>query len=346
MSTTLPATVTVFHGNNRLEISERICSTIHDIDPTGLSTSVFENASTVANEVGAAAGSPGFFGADRLLICYNLVVPASGGRRRKQRDDDESDPLSALRNIAPGVHVVLVEDSLTRTDEKRLRQFASDVAVEKFDVPRGRGLIDWTCSRATVHRSSIDGATATRLVEALFPGTWRDANRRDDVPPDLYRLDSELAKLATSAGRDGEISSELVAALVPDAVPLDVWGLTNAIADRDQPRAIKQLERALENGQAPEMVMGQLAAQFETFAIVQAAPGLAPAEVASRSGLSEGRVRQAARSARNYSRDDLARALREIRDADFGIKQGHFEPLDALSFLVSGLSESKSPVRR
>jgi DNA polymerase III delta subunit len=334
----LNAAVSVFHGDNRLEIRERVDIARNSIDPTGLSTSIFEQASSEVGDVAAAVGSPGFFGADRLVICHNLVSPASGSRRKKSTSKDDSDPLSLLGSVAPGVWVVVIEESLKSADEKRVRSFASNVSVERFSVPRGRQLIDWTTTRSRRHSATIDGASATRLVEALFPGTWREAARRDDVAPDLYRLDSEIAKLATAAGVNGEITGEMVSDLVPNADALDIWGLSNAIADRDQSRAIKQLELALDSGQPAEMILGQLGAQFETLAVVQAANGRSNDMVAKRTGLSEGRLRQAARSSRNFTRDDLVRALCEIRDCDFGIKQGLHEPEDGLANLVAGLA--------
>lgn len=341
----LPATVTVLHGDNRLEIGERLDAARSQIDPTSLSTSIFEQASTSIAEIASAAGSPGFFGAERLVICHNLIGPGTSGRRRRSRKTekaDDADPLTFLRNVAPGVWVVIVEEFLPQADERRLRQFASQIQVENVQVPRGRALIDWTCERARKHLAVIDGATATRLVEALFPGTWRQQSRRDDVPPDLHRLDTELAKLAIAAGENGEISGEMVSTLVANADALDIWGLSNAIADRDRSRAIKQLELALDSGQPPEMILAQLAAQFETFAIVSAA-GVRPINtVATQTGLSEGRLRQATRSARNYSRADLSRALKKIRDVDFGTKQGSFEPENALAGLVSELASHRS----
>lgn len=339
----LESPITILHGDNALEIRDRINHARESIDPGGLSTSVFEDASRSLEEIAGAVGSPGFFGSDRLVICHGLVNPSSGGRRRKASQKDQSgDPLEFLRNTAPGVWVIVVESSLLSQDEKRLSDIAPGLKVLRVTVPRGRGLIDWTCERARSHDAMLDGASATRLVEALFPGTWREAARRDDVAPDLHRLDAEIAKLAVSVGPGGEITSTTVADLVPNADAVDIWGLSNAIADRDQARAIKQLELSLETGQAPEAILGQLAAQFESFAIVQAARGRSNGAVAKMTGLTEGRIRQASRSARNYSRVDLRRAIVEIRDADFGIKQGLHDPADALTGLVAGLARRTS----
>jgi DNA polymerase III delta subunit len=335
----LSASITLLHGDNSLEIEDRIQIARDAIDPTGLSTSTFSEASRSTDEIALAVGSPGFFGAERLVICHDLISPRSGGRRKKSSSDDQADPLSFLKSVAPGVWVIITESELKSADEKRLRGFAPGIDVRAIAVPRGRGLIDWACERARRHDAMLDGATATRLVEALFPGTWREASRRDDVPPDLYRLDAELAKLAVAAGPGMDITADHVSELVVNADANDIWGLSNAIADRDPARAVKQLELALDTGQAPEAILGQLVGQFESFAVVQAARGRPNQAVAKMTGLSEGRIRQAARSARHYAREDLRRAMVRIREVDFGIKQGLHEPADAMASLVADLAK-------
>jgi DNA polymerase III delta subunit len=343
-SNPLPSSVTVFHGDNTFEIRERVFGARQVIDPTGLSTSVFENANTSVPEISTAVSSPGFFGADRLVICHNLASSTPGKRRKKSDQSGEnSDPLDIISSVAPGVWLVVIEPALKAAEEKQIRSKSDHVEVVRLTVPRGRSLIDWTCERARAHSAALDGATATRIVEALFPGTWREALRWDDVPPDLYRLDAEIAKLAVAAGTDQDITSVLVEDLVPSEDARDTWGLSNAIADRDQSRAIKQLELAIDSGQPPEAILGQLVAQFETFAVVNASGSRPTGTVASMTGLSEGRLRQAGRSARNFQRSDLVRCILAIRDADFGIKQGLHEPEDALVTLIAQLSQR--PVR-
>jgi DNA polymerase III delta subunit len=331
----LSSAVTVLHGSDRLAIRERIDAIRQQIDPSGLSTSIFDPASGQIPEIASAAGSPGFFGAERLVFCFGLITP-SGRRRSKKAANDDS--LAFLGRVAPGVRVVIVEEHLGSADERRLRVAASDIEVVVMEVPRGRALIDWVCERVRQHEAMIDGAVATQLIEALFPGTWRQKSNRDDVPPDLFRLDAELTKLAVSAGGAGEITGQMVSELVPNADALDIWGLSNAIADRDRQRALRQVELALDSGQAPEVILAQIAAQFETLAVLVVARGQSTGAVSAKTGLSEGRLRQAGRSARNYTRSELAMAIKEIRRVDFGTKQGHFEPDDALVGLVSILA--------
>ena len=92
-----------------------------------------------------------------------------------------------------------------------------------IDVPRGQRLVDWTCQRARRYQAVCGQNEARQLLEALFPGSWPAESRRDDVPPDLYRLDTEIAKLATAAGDAENITSALIARLVPGAEAEDFW---------------------------------------------------------------------------------------------------------------------------
>jgi DNA polymerase III delta subunit len=334
----LTAAVTVLTGENKLEIQERLLAARQQVDPTSLSTSVFENGKSELAEIQASVGSPGFFGSERLVICHSLMGNGTGRKRGSKKSDDGPDAYGCIASVAPGVRLILVEETISKPGERKLRSAWPDIEILTIDVPRGRALVDWTCRRASRYETSIDGATAARLVEALFPSSWRQRARRDDVPPDLVRLDTELRKLATAAGENSEITAELVSELIPSVDTLDIWGLSNAISERDPERAVRQLQSSLDNGQAPEMILGQLAAQFETFAIVAASRGIPIERVASQTGLTEGRLKQSARASRNYQRNELARALSEIRRIDFGSKQGILEIENGLMSLVADLA--------
>jgi DNA polymerase III delta subunit len=339
----LSSRVILIHGENRLAIEERTRVIRGELDPTGFSTSVFENARDSIAEVAAAAGSPGFFGAVRLVIAHDLVSGAGAGLRgRRKQAGSAEDRLGFLANVPEGVFVLLIEGTVSAADERNLKSRADKLHVERFDVPRGRDLVSWVVERARQYGADIDTRTATGLVEALFPGTWRAQARRDDVPPDLFRLDRELAKLSASAGSGGEITAETVAELVPEASFLSMWGLSNAIADQDPSGAVRELESALNNAQAPEAILGQLTAQFETFAILVAGQTRSLDSLATTSGLSEGRLRQAARAARQFRREDLSWALGEIRRVDFGTKQGLLESREALPALVADLASRRA----
>lgn len=337
--------ITVLHGSNRLAIEERLNRLRADIDPTGINTTKIEQVDQNISELALACGSPGFFGTVRLVLAWGLFSERQRARRRKSAPGESAsadDRATLLAAVPASTHLVLIEDQLNRTTETSIRRAAPEVQVEKFDVPRGRELALWASERAQRAGTVLPREVATTLLEALFPGTWQTATNRDDVPPDLFRLVTEIEKLAAAAAPEGDITQTLVAELVPEAEGQNLWGLTNAISSGDAAAAIRELERALDGGAAPEALIGQLAAQFEAFAVVSVAPkGMDPATIAAVSGLTEGRVKQTGRSLRNFPPERTRQALNELRTLDLEAKQGQVEVADALVGVVARLATQR-----
>src|SRR6185369_16831756 len=77
----------------------------------------------------------------------------------------------------------------------------------------------------------------------------------------LTRLSNELEKLATYAG-GGFISNTAVEQLVPRAREHTSWELWDAIIDRNRSRSLKLMERLLEDGGEPVVILGALAGLY------------------------------------------------------------------------------------
>jgi DNA polymerase-3 subunit delta len=308
-----------------------------ELDPTGLNTTVVENARGHLAEVQAACCAAGFFGTTRLVVAHDLFTAPRSGRRGKSADDDE---VANLLSLVPATtRLIVVEAGLDVGTERAARRRTGELDVERHEVPRGPALLQWVAARATRYGSSLGGDAAEQLLEALFPGSWQAVARRDDLPPDLYRLDSEVAKLCVAAGTAGQVSAELVRELTPGAEAESIWGLTDAIASGDQRRAVVEVERALAHGAAPEALLGQLVGHFEGLAAFHAAgPRPDPAAVAAATGLSEGRLRQVSRVAGRFPAARTNRSLDALRSLDADAKQGRVEAADTLVALAAALA--------
>ncbi len=331
--------ITIYHGTDRLTIDEQVASARARIDPDGISTTIIDNASSDLGAVRAAAGAIGFFGSGRLVVARDLLSSAAKrGSKAKDGADAES-AADVLAGVPRETTLLIVEQQLDSKTERAIRKVVHELTIERCDVARGRKLIDWTCERARRYDAVIGQEEARTLVEALFPGTWASESRRDDVPPDLYRLDSELAKLATAAGSGETIRTEHISALVPGADAQDFWGITNAIMDRDASRAVIEIERALNQGSAAEAILGQITSQFEALAVASTAErGMPLSQVAEVTGLSEGRLRQVSRSLSAFPGSSIAEGLDALRQLDAGTKQGLIDLTDALVPLVASLA--------
>jgi DNA polymerase-3 subunit delta len=331
--------ITILCGTDRLSIGERVDALRAERDPDGFSTTIVEDASHNLPAVTSACGALGFFDSGRLVIAYQLLTAGNRRGRRAKTKDAEGSGVDVLSNVPSSTTLIVVEESLDSATERQARKAAPDLSVERMDVPRGQKLVEWSSARARRHRATIGQNEARRLLEALFPGSWQAVARRDDVPPNLFRLDNELAKLAIAAGDEGAITTADISALVPDAEAEDFWGITNAIMQRDAARAIQEIERAYLLGSAAEGILGQLTSQFEVLAVTSlAGRSTGIEELASATGLSEGRIRQAGRSVANFPHTRVAAALDALRDLDAGVKSGQIDLTDALVPLVARLA--------
>ncbi len=195
--------ITIFHGTDRLTIDERVTSVRGLVDPTGISTTIIDDAAADVPSVRAACGSIGFFGTGRMVVARDLLSAGPARGRKPKAEANAESAVDMLARVPKETTLVVVERLLDPRTEREVRQSVSSVTVERFDVPRGQRLVEWVCERARRHQAVVGQNEARSLLEALFPGNWPAESRRDDVPPDLYRLDSEIAKLAAAAGESG-----------------------------------------------------------------------------------------------------------------------------------------------
>jgi len=332
--------ILILHGTDRLAIDERVQQLRAEHDPSGITTTVVERAAEQLGELRSACLSPGFFGATRLVIARDLIAGGGGGRGRRG-GSDRAEALDLLAAVPDSTVLIVTESEIKPADERELRARVPGLTIERHDVPRGRDLVEWVRTRARRYDATIEAETAAQLLEALFPTSWRAVAKRDDVAPDLYRLDAEVAKLATGAGPGQEITRDLVGALVPDAEATNIWGLTDAIVAGDVAGAVREVERALATGTPSEMLLGQLASQLEVFAVLASGPAQSAAALAAETGISEGRLRQAGRTASRFPHERIARGLAALREIDVATKQGQAEAADLLVGTVARLAADR-----
>ncbi|HEU5422988.1 MAG TPA: DNA polymerase III subunit delta [Nitrolancea sp.] len=345
-----------------MTIGERLRSARRTLDPEGINTTIIEQARQHLPDVQAACGALGFFGATRLVVAIDLFGEAksnnqsgqaqsgaarsgrgSAGKRGRGANAAADDAVVALLAGVPSTtELVVVERSFDTQAEQLTASSGARVAVERHDVPRGQPLLQWLVARARQHDTVIEAPIAEEILNALFPGSWQSSARFDDVPPDLFRLDNEIAKLSAAAGT-GPVTTDLVRQLVLGADAENTWGLVDALTGGQPSRAVQEVERALSHGTAPEALLGQLTGHFEALAaILLAGRGTSPREIAAATGLSDGRVRMASSGAQRTSIAAVAGAIDALRTLDADAKRGRVEPADALVALVARLASGES----
>jgi DNA polymerase III delta subunit len=258
----------------------------------------------VVVENAEAIGDPALvssFPPDSALVLVTTERIA-GGRRRGARAKRDAPP-------GPGDLASAVEDAEGRVE--RIAPLLPD------QVPA------WIVARAKLGGVRLEPLAVRELAAA--------------VGSDTDRIEQELAKLATFAHGEAVTQAD-VRALVPGAIESDVFELTRAVVRRDARTAVAQLERLLEDGQAPQQILALLVWQFRVLLFASRMKGMPDAERAARAIRSSANaIARWQADARRLSHADITRAYEALYATDLAIKQGRTEPETALMLCVLDL---------
>ncbi len=155
----------------------------------------------------------------------------------------------------------------------------------------------------------------------------------------LNRLSNELEKLAIYAG-GGFINNAVVEALVPRAREHTSWELWDAIIERNRSRALKLMERLLEDGSEPLVILGALAGLYRRM--------LSAKELMLKRASTEEVNKATGRYGRNAEvfnarvlrtpREEIAHGLRRIAEVDNSIKNSEATPKLQMQYLIAELT--------
>lgn len=254
-----------------------------------------------------ALGTPSLFGDGRMVLV----------RAAETLTADAQDSIEQWAG-SPGDGVALVLMASGAAASKLSKRFGPSAVIRAEGVPPWKAA-EWTVKRAASLGRRMGGDAAAALVEAVG---------------------SELRDLAAAVDRLLEVTSEPIEPRhVHDqfrSVESRVYQFVDAVLDRDAALARKRLHGLLEQG---ENGIGLIAALHRQLRIVAAVTGGgSPAAIAKDLGLkSEGAVKRAARQARGFSAERIARAYRLLAEADLALKSEEDDPL-VLELLVDEIA--------
>jgi DNA polymerase-3 subunit delta len=218
---------------------------------------------------------------------------------------DEAEPLiEYLANPNPSTVLVAVASKL----DKRLKVFAAASKkgyIHVLEAPRQ--LAPWVRAEAHAHGVKIDGPAITRLV--------------DTVGADLSRLALAVEQLGLYAtGR--AVTTDDVDELIADTRERSVFELTDAIGAADRPRALAAVASLCDQRVSAVGVVVMLARHVRQLTLVHLlrAGSIPRGEWASRLGVPPFVVDKLLVQARGYSAGALARATRQLAEADRALK--------------------------
>lgn len=230
----------------------------------------------------------------------------------------EPSPFSILVFVAP------YEKLDERKKNTKLLKKTADVveanAMQVQDVQK------WVVSRAEEAHVYVDNAAVSLLLEL--------------VGSNVTMLAKEMDKLTLYVGMGGEITSKLVAELVPKSVEQNVFALTEKVVKKDIAGAMQILDGLFTQQEEPIKLLALLVSQFRLLNQVKELQqrGYGQNQIASHIGVHPYRVKLAMNQTKFFSFEELKRVILELAEADYSMKTGKMDKKLVLEFFLMRLN--------
>ena len=241
-------------------------------------------------------------------------MPMMGGRRVVRVTDfgrlREADEEALVRYVTRPVEtstVIFVSGDLDKRRKLSKTLLETCVSIE-FAELKDAELAAWARDRLK-HLGAHADERALRQIVALVGASVR-------------QLETELEKLATAALPGGQITMELVDALVGRSRELSNFELSDHLIARDRRRALETLRKILDDGAEPVMLIGLLASNFHRLALAKElmTRGAPEQEVFRVVNMPFSQRKEFLATARRADAQELARRIKRIAEADLAIK--------------------------
>ena len=242
----------------------------------------------------------------------------------KLREADEEALMRYLARPAESSIVILIADDLDKRRKLTKMMIEACVSVE-FAPLNDTDLVKWARGRLKELKVEADERTLHQII-AL-------------VGSNVRMLSNELDKLGTAASQTGLITMEMVETLVGRSRELSNFELTDHLIARNRPRALQTLQRLLDDGVEPLMLIGLIASNYHRLALAKElmSRGAPNPEVYRQVGIF-GKREEFLATARRGDASALARSIKRIAEADLAIKTSQATPRLQLEMLVCELS--------
>lgn len=252
-----------------------------------------------------------------LFVARRLVIVLRGDVFLRTNSDGV---LFYLEHPSAGSVLALVAEKF----DARTRLAKQIIAAGQLvDCPKlySDRIPDWVKGRFRLRGKTCGAGVAEMLVEELGE--------------DLFALESEIEKLCTYTDQRKQVELADIKALVGHDRRWEVFALTDAVGHRDGGRAVAILVDMLEEGEAPERIVAQLAWQLRRLLSARRLVEAGREEEIARELRVHPRFLQGfLEQVRQFDTNELVRLYHRLGQTDLALKTGRFDRNLALERFV------------
>lgn len=233
---------------------ERLKKALPNIDESSIIR--FDLTETSIEAVIEEADTLPFLEDHKLIIAGNASFLSGQDKKRNEVEHNLTVLEEWLANPSPTATVVFIApyeklDGRKRIT-KKMREMTTVIEAMRLE---GNDLLTWVQHQAKANGTNITAQTAQTLV-----------NMAGD---NLLTLSTEIGKMATYLGGDGEINADVIEELVPRTPEMDVFRLTDAYIAGNISSTVSIYHDLLRNGEEPIMLTSLIAGQIRLMIHVQ-----------------------------------------------------------------------------
>lgn len=236
----------------------------------------------------------------------------------KNKCDELADYLKQLPDY---LYLLFVETEV----DKRSRMYKAVTSAGQagvFDTPDEKDL------RAWIRKSLKDRGLSISDKDAAFLLTR--------VGTDMNAVRQEMEKLSGYCYGKTAVSQEDILQICHTRIEDRVFDMVRAVSDKNRQKALSLYRDLLTLKEPPMKILYLLGRQFRQLYLAGklSKEGVPQPEIATRIGLPPFAVRSLLSCARNYSEEQLARAIQDFTEADEAVKTGNLTDTLAVELML------------
>ena len=233
---------------------ERLKKALPEIDEASIIR--FDLEETPIEVVIEEADTLPFLEDHKLIIASNASFLSGQDKKRNEVEHNLTILEEWLANPSPTATVVFIApyeklDGRKRIT-KKMREMTTVIEAMRLE---GNDLLTWVQHEAKANGANITSQTAQTLVST--------------AGDNLLSLSTEIGKMATYLGGEGDITADVIEELVARTPEMDVFRLTDAYIAGNISRTVSIYHDLLRNGEEPIMLTSLIAGQIRLMIHVQ-----------------------------------------------------------------------------
>lgn len=279
-----------------------------------MNLSIVDGKTAEVGEIISQIESAPFLGDKRLVFIEGLpeapkkTTTDKVTKKDEEREKSQQKLIDFLEKIPESSVVVFVQPAPDKRKSlyKKIVQLGN---VKIFEPLSGADLSKWVRNRIMKYEGVLSAQASEYLISL--------------VGQDMWRIDSELKKLATYSNGQS-ITNEMIEKLVVPTIEANVFHLTDALALRNQKKAIHSLHKTVAAGENLRQVFYMIVRQFRLFlqigGYLSNYPSSNPANVASSLKLHPYVAKNTMAQLSHFKLAEIKNAYAKLLEIDVGLK--------------------------